>query len=461
MSSLFGLLGSGATGLRANGFAMSVTSQNAQNASTAGYTRRDVRLSPLAPPPDGGGGVTVRGSRRIMDELLDRRVLGATARRAGAEAKLETLSALDRIFADFEGGLGDSLDAFESALTELTDRPSDPATRGQVLAAAERLASAFQDAATSLDQAREDADARIEAEVDGIDETLSAIGSLGIQIQKAEISGMEASDLRDQRDQLVRELAEKLPVTTQEDGQGGMTVRLGGLTLVGPDGSTATLGTTVDATTGELRITRRTAGLDQDVTDLIDGGALGGMVEARTGALTEAETALDQLAFDLANAYDAVHTVGFGTDGASGRNLFTPPTSVDGAAAAFSVSADVAGHPEYLAAATDPTLAAGDNRNALALAAVADSSIGAGGTAQATFGAMLGRAGQAVRGATLEVSVATDMATQLDGLRASVSGVSVDEEMVALAQYQRGYQASLRVIEAADQMLQELVNLGR
>jgi len=37
----------------------------------------------------------------------------------------------------------------------------------------------------------------------------------------------------------------------------------------------------------------------------------------------------------------------------------------------------------------------------------------------------------------------------------------MDEEMIALSRYQRGYQASLRVVQAADTMLQELVNLGR
>lgn len=64
MSSLFGLLNTGATGLHAQGYAMGVTSQNAQNANTVGYTRRDVRLEPISPPPDGGGGVRVRGLDR-------------------------------------------------------------------------------------------------------------------------------------------------------------------------------------------------------------------------------------------------------------------------------------------------------------------------------------------------------------------------------------------------------------
>jgi flagellar hook-associated protein 1 FlgK len=43
--------------------------------------------------------------------------------------------------------------------------------------------------------------------------------------------------------------------------------------------------------------------------------------------------------------------------------------------------------------------------------------------------------------------------------RQEVSGVSTDEEVTSLMQFQRAYEASARVITVADRMLETLVNL--
>lgn len=462
--SIHGLLNVGATGLHAHGYGMAVTSQNAQNATTEGYTRRDVRLSPLAPPPPGGGGVRVEGSRRVMDELLERRLLGATSNRHGAETRQLALGVLDQVLQEADGTLGPALDDFQVALGELVGRPSDTAVRTEVLGAAERLATAFDHASEQLQRTQNEMDERIESEVEGINQRIGAIRDLGVAIQKAEVGGQEASDLRDQRDRVVRELSEKLPITTVDSDDGGLHVLLGGsLSLVTADGQAAELSAQVDATTGHMTLTRLTAGQAVDVTDLADSGEIGGLVEARDGALEESRVALDQLAFDIASAYNAVHTAGFGQDGGTGRNLFTSLATADGAARAFGVSADVDGQPDLLAAATDPALVGGDNRNALALDDVANLDVALGGTAtvQEGLATMIGGAGEAIRSARIDAQVADEAAAQLEALRESVSGVSVDEEMMNLSKFQRGYQASLRVISVADEMLAQLVNLGR
>ncbi|MEZ4253148.1 MAG: flagellar basal body rod C-terminal domain-containing protein [Polyangiales bacterium] len=77
------------------------------------------------------------------------------------------------------------------------------------------------------------------------------------------------------------------------------------------------------------------------------------------------------------------------------------------------------------------------------------------------YAGLVGRAGMAVSDAYLRQDAASAAVDQVEALRESVSGVSVDEEMVDLVRFQRGYQAALKVVQTADEMLGELMNLKR
>jgi flagellar hook-associated protein 1 FlgK len=46
------------------------------------------------------------------------------------------------------------------------------------------------------------------------------------------------------------------------------------------------------------------------------------------------------------------------------------------------------------------------------------------------------------------------MLTQLENLRSSISGVSINEETTNILQFQRAFQASARIISVVDELLQ-------
>ena len=51
---------------------------------------------------------------------------------------------------------------------------------------------------------------------------------------------------------------------------------------------------------------------------------------------------------------------------------------------------------------------------------------------------------------------------QADSLRESLSGVSLDEEMVSLTKYQHAYDAAAKVLAVVDELLRELLDkVGR
>jgi flagellar hook-associated protein 1 FlgK len=454
---LSGLLSIGNNGLNAASHGTQVASNNISNAATPGYTRR----SPiLVETPTG---VKIGGTERVNDQFLEKRGLNANSGSGDADARVQTLSVLDSVFADGTGSVGEALDQFETSLADLSGTPNSSAVRSTVLARASDLAQAFHRTADALDGARQDANGRITEEVGQVNQKLDKIGDLTQQIVSIKATKQDAGDLEDQRDQLIRDVSGDMPVTAIYQDNGGVTLQLNGArTLVSVDGGVHHLIASPNATNGNVTISRETNGAVEDITSFFTSGMIGGTIAARDGALQTAQQQLDQMASDITTAYNTQHALGVGLDGNTGRNLFNTAATGAGAATAFDISADVAGHPEFLGAAQDANSLPGDNRNALALVAMRDQKIGLSGTAtaQQSFTAMVGAAGAATNSAVNQQTAASATKSTVDALRESASGVSTDEEMINLMKFQRAYQASLKVIETADSMLSDLLNMN-
>jgi flagellar hook-associated protein 1 FlgK len=74
----------------------------------------------------------------------------------------------------------------------------------------------------------------------------------------------------------------------------------------------------------------------------------------------------------------------------------------------------------------------------------------------AELGGVVGRAANA---AAERRDNAALVAKEADARRAGVEGVNLDEELIALTTYQQSYNASARLIQAASEMYETLVNM--
>jgi flagellar hook-associated protein 1 FlgK len=433
-----------------------VAATNLTNVGTEGYTRKQASIR-----PDVGGAAQDQTGRRVVEPFVERRLLSARSASGEASAEALSLQPLDTIFTDGDGSLGTAINSFQASLQEFSSRPSDMAVREQVLARAGQVSSAFKTASAGLKQARSDANQRIAGAVDEVNQRLRQIASLGAQINKAEAGGGEAGDLRDRRDVLVKEVAERVPVTVIEQDSSSFSLMLAGSQqLVSPDGKVNEL--SVTDSSGDMRVTKLSAGQAVDVTSMLNSGSIGGQLKARDGALKTIENKLDQLAYDFQDQYNQVQTSGVALDGSAGPPLFEPLTTVSGAASQIEVSADIAGQPALLAAGTDPALLPSDNSNALRFTALTVAPIALGGmTVTEALATLTGSAGMAVQTANQAETFASGALDQVTALRDSYSGVSSDEEMVSMMKYQRTYEASLQIIQVADQMMQALLDLRR
>lgn len=102
-----------------------------------------------------------------------------------------------------------------------------------------------------------------------------------------------------------------------------------------------------------------------------------------------------------------------------------------------------------------------ENGTALAIARLRDepnSSLG-GASIVASWSDTAQRIGDRSATARIDAEAATTVRANLEGQRASVSGVSTDEESLNLMQYQRQYQGAARLISVCDELMQTLMQL--
>jgi flagellar hook-associated protein 1 FlgK len=452
--------------MSAQTFGLTVTGQNVSNVNTPGYVRRQAVLETRDMGPGNFGGVNVQGIRRVADQFVEQRHLSLTGLSAEASSRDQLLGQAEALFNDFAGtGLSSSMSSLFSSFSALSSLPNDPTTRETVLQRAETFAGQVRGAAEQVANFRTELFSQARDVVGEINEKLDTIASLSGRINEAQAAGNEAADLKDKRDALLVDLTKQIEVRTYTDGNGQLVVQGPGVTLV--QGDTARhldLDVAADGSVKVLAKNNTAGGAGSNVTKFLSGGELAGILNVRDRDVVEMQTDLDEFAFHLAGQINSVHSAGFGLDGAGGRAFFDAGATVQGAAGSLRVSADIAGQPDRLAASSNAASLPGDGSQATALAAVADGPIAALGGLDPgeAYGRLIGNVGQRKQRAATDLETRDAMTAQIETMRQSVSGVSLDEEMVAMTQFQRAFEAASRVFTTADQLLEDLINtLGR
>jgi len=464
VAGLSSLLNTARDALQVQSYALNVTGQNVANASTPLYVRREAVIQSSS-YGTAQGSVEVLGVRRAADAFADQQLFSASSQSAAASQYDDELSQIEALFNDASGtGLGSVLDDLFSSFQDLAASPNDPTVRDQVLQRIETFATRAQSVGDSLATQSSEALARAIEVADQVNARAQEIAKLNQQIVAAQQSGQDASDLLDQRNLKLLNLSELVDVRTVATADGGILVQTGGVMLVEGDFA-RTLSVSLDED-GKLAILASRPGGGQPETNItaqLTGGQLAGIKEARDGDLFDVAMKFNQLVFDVATAINQQHLQGVGLDGVGLRNIFDVGSTSEDAARLIRVSADIAGDPEALAAASTADGLPGGSDNALLLGNLVGSAVMTGGRTPAqAYGDLTGTVGTRRASAQADAELRLTVYQQAQTARESTSGVSLDDEMVALERYQRAYQAACSLLTVVDDLLSELMSrVGR
>ncbi|MBR55005.1 hypothetical protein CMK19_14695 [Candidatus Poribacteria bacterium] len=187
----------------------------------------------------------------------------------------------------------------------------------------------------------------------------------------------------------------------------------------------------------------------------IKSGKIGGLMNVRDNQIPRFIERVNSFATTLMAEVNSVHVKGYGLDNTTGIEFFTGESIND-----MAVNLSLVHSPEKIGVSSRPD-EPGNNEIAFSITAKRNEFVMSNGTQTleeyyASTMTIIGIQSQQAQRNEENNGLLT---SQLESFRESVSGVSMDEEMVNLIQFQRAYEAAARYISTVDQVMQTLINM--
>lgn len=457
--SISSLLFTARDALSSSQMAIDITGGNIANVNTPGYSRQRADLTAVGGVSVGGAraqiGVTVSRVERLYDSFIESQIITQQQNTGYSDTLLQGLENIQVMIDETDGGgISEQLSAFWSSWEDLSNNPSGVVERTALLSAAENLAGALNSYRENLDGISTDLNENIADTVAEVNALLDEIKDLNTRILETGGDG-DANDLLDKRTQALKELGALIDITQFENENGMVNIYLS-------NGEPLLQGTLEQ----KLSVTQNASGKsdlylsntsEETVNSAITRGELGALIELQESIIPEYTNYINTFTQTLADRVNELHRDGFDAYNNIGLDFFEI-LDTGNSAGTIQVNTAIAADVNRIAASKSVT---GNGDNASAISAVQNELLLNSNTS--TLGSYLativGRIGQQVSMARTNSDRQTTIANHLDSQRESVSGVSIDEEMIRLIKYQMGYTAAGKLVTVVDEMLQTLMGL--
>lgn len=330
--SLFSSLNVGMKGLHAAQVSIDATGQNISNANTEGYSRKRVEMQADAVQSDLfgelGSGVEVTSIVRVRNAFLDRQTWEQLGDKGYYTEMDKGMVRMENILREpSDDGLASHMDEFWSSWQDLANNPSDLSAREAVKASATTMIDVFRAAYKQIEDYGLTMNNPLAQKVKLVNDLTGQIYELNERIAGVEANPTEnANDTRDQRDILVRKLAELVDVQTIEDAQGRAIITSGGNLLVGPSDAMdlETYGVDKLLSDGTLSSELRVRFSDSRRTFEPRAGELKGIMDSRNTTLTSYLESLNTMAGAIVTQVNNLHVSGYNLNRNSGIHFFDP-----------------------------------------------------------------------------------------------------------------------------------------
>jgi flagellar hook-associated protein 1 FlgK len=320
MALINGALQIGRSAITASQGALAVTGNNIANAATPGYSRQSVRLAPtqyteVSPGQYTGTGVALYDVRRQVDEALNGRIRTAVGDSASSLVRQQAMNRVEAAFNELtEQDLSTRLNAFFSAYSALQSEPDKITNREIVLQEGASLTNFIREVRLDLASVQDDLDAQVTYYVDQANALADQIADLNGQVVVAEAGRAgSASALRDQREELLKQLSELINIHTREVAGGSVNIFIGNEPLIQySDNRGLSYNETEDDNGNKLS---QVIFSDNDEAVALTSGKIHGLITARDDQIGSAISEFDDWTSALILEVNELHSLGRGLEG--------------------------------------------------------------------------------------------------------------------------------------------------
>ncbi|MCL5030679.1 MAG: flagellar hook-associated protein FlgK [Bacteroidetes bacterium] len=432
--------------------ALDVTAQNIANSSNPDYSRQRADLSTEVPTQDGtfiwGNGVKLEDIQRVRDQLTDEQIRSNNAKYSDSNQRNILLSNVQNLFSEpSDLGLSNLTSAFFNSWQQLSVTPNSVSLRNNVIQAAQSLSNKIQNINDGIDQVKSNIVGQVQDKVNTLNSDIKQIQTLNQQIFNAQVSGKQPNDLLDSRDKLIDDISKLANVNVTYDSSGSAVITVGGVFVADR------------ANYVQFAVSNTSKGLsistsDGAATPNLSGGELYALTDVFNNKIASYQTQLNDFVNRLMTSVNSTHSSGYTTTTPpqTGINFFDNYSN-----GVLSINNQILQDPNKIAVSKDGT--AGNGDIAVNIADLINQKDSTGTTLLDNYTSLITQVGSDTQNASNTAQSYQQLLTQLQKQKSSYSGVSVDEEMSNVLQYQRSYEASAKLLTIADQMLQTLLNI--
>lgn len=421
MSGLLSTLNTAKSGMNVSQVAIQTTSHNISNINTPGYSRQRVNQSASSPysmPGKNsnfgagqiGTGAQIDNVTRIRNSFYDYQYRSESHQYGSTSVKYEYFKNIEGIFNEpSDTAISSSLNSFFNSWSELSKDPQSSGVKSVVIENGKYLSNSINSAFKRLESLEEGLDKQSEYIMDEVNSMLSQLDKLEKNIKIIQGSGKSPNDFLDQRDQLLDNLSFKLNINDKD--------------------VKATLKKAYDAN-GKVTLD------DLTKSGVKISGELEGTLSMKQ-EINKYKGGLKQLA----------NTITSNVNKAAGQEIFK---AKDGEL--ISINPEMLQEPEKINVTADI---------ALKVYELKSEKININGkdmTINTFYNSMIQNLGQSSAAVIRDESNQSKLLENIDSSRSSVSGVSLDEEMISLVQLQHTYSANAKVMSTIDSLLDVVVN---